>query len=279
MIPTRAFGPTGVEVPVLGQGTWKLRDGRSAERAIRVGIELGLTHIDTAELYTGAESILAPVLRDHREQLFVVSKVLPKNGSKAGVARACEQSLKRLGTDHLDVYLLHWPSDDHPLAETIGALEALVDAGKTRFIGVSNFEPGELEEARRLASRHPIVCNQVLYHLGERGIEHELIPACEKARVAVVGYSPFGSGDFPPGGKRSRGALEAIAKKHGKTARQVALNLLTRHRATFSIPKAETEAHVRENAGALGWSLEADDLAALDRAFPRPEANQPLGTI
>jgi diketogulonate reductase-like aldo/keto reductase len=266
----RPFGSTKVDVAVIGQGTWKLKNASRAERAIRIGIDLGLTHIDTAELYTGAEAILAPVLRDHRDKLFVVSKVLPEHGSRAGVQAACEQSLRRLGTDHLDVYLLHWITEAVSLPETIGALESLVDQGKTRFIGVSNFEPHELDEARRLASHHPIVCNQVLYHLGDRGIENALVPRCDAARVAVVGYSPFGDGEFPPGGPPARHAIAAVADRHGKTARQVALNFLTRHASTFTIPKAETETHVRENAGALDFALDARDLAELEHAFPGP---------
>ncbi|MFN7953942.1 MAG: aldo/keto reductase [bacterium] len=274
----RPFGSTGLEVPVIGQGTWKLRDARAAERAIRAGIALGLTHIDTAELYTGAEAILAPIVRDHRDRLFLVSKVLPEHASRRGIVRACEQSLARLGTDRLDVYLLHWLTEEVSLPEAIGALEALVDQGKTRFIGVSNFEPHELDEARRLATRHPIVCNQVLHHLGDRGIENELLPRCAEARVAMVGYSPFGSGDFPPGGEPARRTLERIAARHGKTPRQVALNFLTRHPAAFTIPKAESESHVRENAAALDFALTNADAAELERAFPRPAMGAPLGT-
>ncbi|MBK7972855.1 MAG: aldo/keto reductase [Deltaproteobacteria bacterium] len=275
----RPFGTTGVDVPVIGQGTWKLRNARSAERALRLGVELGLTHIDTAELYTGAEEILAPLLRDHRAKLFVVSKVLPEHATRGGIQKACEQSLKRLGTDHLDAYLLHWLTEEVELGEAIGALEALVEQGKTRFIGVSNFEPHELDEARRLATRHPIACNQVLYHLGDRGIESALLPRCDEAGVAVVGYSPFGDGEFPPGRPAARRALTDIAERHGRTARQVALNFLTRHRATFAIPKAETEAHVRDNAAALDFTLDDAALAELDRAFPPPPAGEPLGTL
>lgn len=273
----RPFGTTGIEVPVIGQGSWKLRNARNAERALRVGIELGLTHLDTAELYTGAEEILAPVLRDHRAKLFVVSKVLPEHASRAGIQQACEKSLRKLGTDHLDVYLLHWLTEDVDLGEAIGALEALVDQGKTRFIGVSNFEPHELDEARRLATRHPIVCNQVLYHLGDRGIEKTLVPRCAEAGVAVVGYSPFGDGEFPPGRPSARRALTTIAERHGRTPRQVALNFLARLDGTFTIPKSETEAHVRDNAAALDFTLEPADLAALDGAFPPPPADEPPG--
>ncbi len=275
----RAFGCTGVDVAVIGQGTWKLRDPRSAERAIRAGLALGMNHIDTAELYTGAESILAPIVRDHRDALFLASKVLPEHATSAGIARACEQSLARLGTDRLDLYLLHWLTEEVSLPEVIGALEKLVDQGKTRFIGVSNFELRELDEARRLATRHPIVCNQVLHHLGDRGIENELLPPCAAANVAVVGYSPFGSGDFPPAGRRARRTLEAVAGRHGRTPRQVALNFLTRTPGVFTIPKAENEAHVRENGAALDFTLTDADVAELDDAFPRPAADQPLGTI
>jgi len=238
--------------------------------ALRAGIARGLTHIDTAEMYGSgsAEELIAEAIRDiPRRDLFIVSKVLPQHASHAGTLRACEQSLRRLRTDHLDVYLLHWRGSV-PLADTLGALEELVDQGKIRALGVSNFDVPDLEEARRLLRRHPIACNQVLYHLGERHIDADLVPYCAQHDIAVVGYSPFGHGRFPS--ERSAGgrALAVVAARHGATPRQVALAFLSREPPLFTIPKASTVAHAEENAGALGLVLDARDLAELDAAFP-----------
>src|SRR5215831_7637783 len=197
----RRFGWTGVSVPVIGQGTWQMEgDDRDACIAsLRAGLDAGLLHIDTAELYGSGRvesEIVAPAIQGRRDGLFLVSKVLPSNASYSGTLAACEGSLRRLRTDHLDVYLLHWPGP-HPLAETLRAFEKLVSDGKIRFFGLSNFDADELETAVRLAGPRRIACNQVLYHLKERAIEHEVIPACERHEIAVVAYSPFGSGDFP----------------------------------------------------------------------------------
>lgn len=269
----RRFGAGSDQVPAIGQGTWQLGEGRdrAAEiAALRRGIALGMTHIDTAEMYGGgaAEEVIAEAIAGvPRRELFIVSKVLPENASRAGTIRACEQSLRRLRTEYLDVYLLHWRGR-HPLAETLDALESLVDQGKIRALGVSNFDVEDLEEARSLLGRHPIVCNQVLYHLGERHIEAALVPYCSEHDIAVVGYSPFGHGRFPSAATAGVRALAEVAARHGATRRQVALAFLTRSRPLFTIPKASTLAHTEENAGALGLALTPHDVAQIDAAFP-----------
>ena len=267
----RRFGPLPDEVPIVGQGTWQMAEGRRRDdevAALRAGIARGLTHIDTAELYGGAEELIAEAIRGiPRRDLFIVSKVLPQNASHAGTLRACERTLRRLGTDHLDVYLLHWRGNI-PLADTLGALEELVDQGKIRALGVSNFDVSDLEEARALLRKHPIACNQVLYHLGERHIDAELVPYCAKHDIAVVGYSPFGHGRFPRPMAAGGHALAEVAARHGATPRQVALAFLTRTAPLFTIPKASTAAHTEENAGALGLTLATPELAEIDAAFP-----------
>ncbi len=269
----RRFGPMADQIPIVGQGTWQMAEGRRAETeiaALRAGIARGLTHIDTAEMYGNgsAEELIAEAIRDiPRHDLFIVSKVLPQHASHAGTLRACEQSLRRLRTDHLDVYLLHWRGSV-PLADTLGALEELVDQGKIRALGVSNFDVADLEEARSLLRKHPIACNQVLYHLGQRHIDADLVPYCAKHDIAVVGYSPFGHGRFPSDRSAGGRALAAVAARRGATARQMALAFLVRHPPLFTIPKASTVAHAEENAGALGLVLDARDLAEIDAAFP-----------
>ena len=269
----RRFGPMTDEVPVVGQGTWQMAersDGQTEIAALRGGFARGLTHIDTAELYGGgsAEELIAEAIRGWpRRDLFIVSKVLPHNASHGGTIRACEQSLRRLGTDYLDVYLLHWRGS-LPLADTLGALEDLVDQGKIRALGVSNFDIGDLEEARALLTKHPIACNQVLYHLGERHIDTGLVDYCAKYRIAVVGYSPFGHGRFPSLERGGGRALAAVAARHGATPHQVALAFLVRKPPLFTIPKASAVAHAEENAGALHLQLTAADIAEIDAAFP-----------
>jgi diketogulonate reductase-like aldo/keto reductase len=271
---TREFGATGKKVSVIGQGTWGTKkEGRDA---LEVGIELGMTHIDTAEMYTGAEEIIRQVIRNRRKEIFLVSKVVPSNGSYRGTLRACDASLKRLKTDYLDVYLLHWWSGSHPIAETMRAMEELVAAGKIRHIGVSNLDVERLKQAQRALTRERIACNQVLYHLRSRGIEHRLIPYCESQNIAVVGYSPFGQGNFPLGSSKQAKALAAIAQGHDKTPRQVALNFLTRRESLFAIPKASNVDHVRENAGGTGWQLTIEDLQLIDNVFPPPRKDEPL---
>lgn len=269
---TRPFGWTGVPVPIIGQGTWQMEtdDHDDVVRAIRRGLDLGLTHLDTAEMYgSGAvERIVGEAIAGRREEVFLASKVLPHNASRKGTLRACEESLARLRTDHLDLYMLHWPGT-HPLEETLGAFEDLVRAGKIRFWGVSNFDVEELDLALAIAGEDRIACNQVLYHLNERAIEHAVIPWCEAHRVPVVAYSPFGSGDFPAEGSRAGRALAAVARARGATARQVALAFLARRPGVFAIPKAGRPEHVEDNARAGELALAPADIAALEEAFPR----------
>ena len=265
----RAFGWTGVEVAVLGQGTWRMGDGdrRAAVAALRRGLDLGMTHVDTAEMYDGAEAVVGEAIGGRREEVFLVSKVLPSNASRAGVVAACERSLKRLGTEWLDCYLLHWPGR-HRLEDTIAGFDRLASDGKIRSWGLSNFDVDGLEEALRIAGPGQIACNQVLYHLAERAIEHAVLPWCAARGVSVVAYSPFGSGDFP--GPRSAGGrvLADVAAAHGATARQVALSFLVREAGVFAIPKAGDVAHVEDNAGADGLRLSAEEVEKIAAAFP-----------
>lgn len=261
-----AFGPDGASVPVIGQGTWYMEQAPRAEAvaALQRGLDLGMTHIDTAELYGGgrAEDVVAEAIAGRRDEVFLVSKVMPQNASRAGTVAACERSLKHLKTDRLDCYLLHWRGR-HPLEETIAGFETLVTAGKIRRWGVSNFDADDLDEAEAVAGPGKIACNQVFYHLEERGIEHAVIPWCEAHGVAVVGYSPFGHGGFP----RQR-VLADVTAAHDATPRQVALAFLTRRPSLFAIPKAATADHVVENAAAGDLRLTNAEIAALDAAFP-----------
>lgn len=268
----RPFGATGREVPVVGQGTWNLplrgtaRD--EAIAALRAGVELGMVHIDSAEMYgDGAvEELVGEAIAGlPREQLFIVSKVLPSNASFDGTIRACERSLRRMKLAYLDCYLLHW-RDGEPLGETMRALETLVRDGKTRSLGVSNFEVDDLREAEAALEREPIACNQVLYHLGERSVEEHELGYCRERGIALVAYTPFGRDAW----RRSPGAaeIERIARAHGVSEHAVILAFLTRDPATFAVPKASTAAHVRENAAAGDLQLNPDEIAAIDRAFP-----------
>src|SRR3982751_6888425 len=233
------------QVPVLGQGTWRFHGPQGVE-ALRTGIELGLTHIDTAEMY-GSEEDVGQAIEGVRDEVFLVSKVLPSNATRPGTVRACEQSLRRLRTDRLDCYLLHWPGS-HPLEDTVAGFEELRAAGKIRSYGVSNFDEELIDEAVRIAGRGRIACNQVLYNLAERHIEAGVLPKCRKLGIAVVGYSPFD-------GLPEEGELAAVAADLDATPRQVALAFLTRLPDTFAIPKASQIDHVRENAAAARVKL------------------------
>ena len=276
----RRFGNAGVDVAVIGQGTWNLEKDRrpTAVAALRRGLDLGLTHIDTAELYGAgaAEKLVAEAIAGRRDEVFLVSKVQPDNASRRGTIAACERSLTRLKTDRLDCYLLHWPGA-HPLEDTVAAFEQLRRDGKIRSWGVSNFDVTELEEVWKLAGAR-LACNQVLYHLQERAIEHAVIPWCEQHGVAVVAYSPFGAGAFP--GPRTKGGrvLAAVASAHAATARQVALAFITQSRPLFTIPKAGRPDHVDENAGTGDVRLTAAEIARLERAFPRGRRPRELPT-
>jgi diketogulonate reductase-like aldo/keto reductase len=268
----RQFGSTQREVAVIGQGTWYIesKSRASAMAALGQGLDLGMNHIDTAEMYGSgaAEEIIGEAITGRREEVFLVSKVLPENASRNGTIQACENSLARLRTDWLDCYLLHWRGS-HPLEDTIAAFEQLQQAGKIRSWGVSNFDTPDLEEAWKIAGEGRLACNQVLYHLQERAIEHAIIPWCEKHGVAVVAYSPFGHGNFP--GPRTAGGrvLQEIADKHGATPRQVALRFLLRWPALFTVPKASRPEHSRENAGAGDLRLDSSELTLIDETFPR----------
>lgn len=265
------FGPTQREIPVIGQGTWYIESGDRAEAiaALRHGVDLGMTHIDTAEMYGSgeAEEMVGEAIADRRDEVFLVSKVLPEHASRHGTIAACEASLARLGTDRIDCYLLHWRGVS-PLEETFAAFDELERAGKILAWGVSNFDEPDLEDAWGVAGDGRIACNQVLYNLEERAIEHAVLPWCERHGVAIVGYAPFGHGRFP--GPRSRGGrlLTEIAMAHGATPRQVALRFLVRRPSLFTIPKASTSGHAEENAGAGGLHLSEADLARIDAAFP-----------
>lgn len=267
----RRFGAAGRDVPVIGQGSWYIEHAARADAiaALRRGVDLGLTHIDTAEMYGSgeAETIIGEALKGRREEIFIVSKVLPSNASKAGTKRACEASLKRLGTDRLDCYLLHWRGQ-YPFAETFAAFEELKRDGKILSWGVSNFDEDDLAEALGVAGSGKIACNQVLYHLEERAIEHAVIPWCEKHDVAVVAYSPFGHSGFPEAGSKGGKVLAEIAKAHGASPRQVALAFLTRRPSLFAIPKAAKLTHVEDNAKAGALVLSATDIKHLDETFP-----------
>ncbi len=266
----RQFGSSKCDVSVIGQGTWYLDRGdrKTAVAALRRGLELGMTHIDTAEMYGDAELVIAEAIEGKRDDVFLVSKVVPSNASRRGTITACERSLKRLKTDRLDCYLLHWRGS-YPLSETVAAFDELVREGKIRSWGVSNFDVDDLDEMLDVAGEGRIACNQVLYHLQERAIEHAVIPWCERHGVAVVAYSPFGHNEFPSPRSKPGEALQRIAGAHGATPRQVALAFLTRETAVFAIPKASTSEHVAENAGAGELMLSQEDIAALEAAFPR----------
>lgn len=267
------FGSASCAVPTIGQGTWYIDSGdrSTAIAALQRGLDLGLTHIDTAEMYGSgqAEAIVGEAIRGRRDEVFLVSKVLPQNASLRGTAAACERSLKRLQTDRLDCYLLHWRGE-HPLADTVAAFEKLKHDGKILAWGVSNFDVSDLDEVAAIIERGEdrLVCNQVLYHLKERAIEHGVLPWCEKHGVAVVAYSPFGHGNFPRSDSGQGKALQAIANSRGATPRQVALAFLTRRPSLFAIPKTSSPEHAEENAGAGDLQFTDEELAHIDEAFP-----------
>ncbi len=279
MIPTVRL-PDGTSVPALGQGTWHMGENRAhatAEvAALRAGIAHGLTLIDTAEMYGdgGAERIVAQAIAGVRDSVFLVSKVLPHNASAAGVAKACAGSLKRLGTDRIDLYLLHWRGG-HPLEETVAAFERLREAGKILRWGVSNFDTDDMEELAPLPAGAACATDQVLYHPDHRGIEFDLLPWCRAHKMPIMAYSPLGQA-----GRLLRSpALAAVARRHGDTPAQIAIAWSLRDGATISIPKAATEAHVQQNAAAADIVLTAADLAEIDAAHPPPRRKQPLGML
>jgi diketogulonate reductase-like aldo/keto reductase len=270
--------PDGVEIPALGQGSWKMGEGSggAAEvKTLREGIELGLTVIDTAEMYAdgGAEKIVGQAIAGEREKVFLVSKISPQNASLAGVARHCEASLRRLGAEVIDLYLLHWPGP-HPLADTVAGFEKLRAAGKIRYWGVSNFDLDAMANLLKLAGGQNCVTDQVLYHPQQRGIEFDLLPWC-RGKMPVMAYSPLGQG-----GELLRApALHAVAARHRASPAQVALAWGLRDGNTIVIPKTSDAAHLRENMAAAQLRLTPQDLAAIDAAFPPPARAQPLAVL
>jgi diketogulonate reductase-like aldo/keto reductase len=277
-VPTTTL-PSGAAVPVLGQGTWHMGDDARRRKeeiaALRLGLNLGLSLIDTAEMYgSGAsEELIGEAIAGRRDEVFLVSKVLPGNATRRGTVAACEKSLKRLGTDRIDLYLLHW-RESVPLEETLEGFAALVAAGKIHHFGVSNFDFADMEELWSLLGGTDAQTNQLLYNLSRRGIEHDLLPLLQKRRMPIMAYSPIEQGRV-----LKNGALRTIAERHNTAPAQVALAWVLRQKAVIAIPKAGSETHVRENRGALDLRLSKEDLAALDLAFPPPRGTVPLEMI
>jgi diketogulonate reductase-like aldo/keto reductase len=271
--------PSGETVPALGQGTWEMAEDRSRYdgeiAALRLGLELGMTLVDTAEMYAegGAEQLVGEAVRGRRDEVFLVSKVLPHNATRQGTVRACERSLQRLGTDRLDLYLLHWRGRAQ-LVETLEAFSELVETGKIRYWGVSNFDADDLTEVTGLPGGAALTTDQVLYNLTRRGIEYDLVPWCRRHRVPIMAYSPIEQGRM-----LAHPALRAVAYQQDRTPAQVALAWLLRQDGLVVIPRAGSLAHVRENHAALGVRLTDADLTALDRAFPPPSGPQPLDML
>jgi len=275
--------PSGRTIPILGQGTWNMGEdpaARAAEvAALRLGLDLGMTLIDTAEMYGegGAEEVVGEAIAGRRDEVFLVSKVYPHNASRAGVRAACERSLRRLRTECLDLYLLHWRGNV-PLAETLEAFERLREEGKIRDYGVSNFDTDDMEEAAALAQGRHVAADQVLYNLIQRGIEWDLLPWCRARGIPVMAYSPLESTPDEQGPLLARAQLAEVARRHGVTPAQVALAWLLRQDGVVTIPKAVQPAHVRANRAALDLAprLTPDDMALLDAGFPPPARKRSL---
>ncbi|MGN6769963.1 MAG: aldo/keto reductase [Rhizobiaceae bacterium] len=271
--------PSGEKVPALGQGTWHMGEDRRRRAdevaALKLGIDLGMTLIDTAEMYAsgGAEEVTREAIAGRRDEVFLISKVLPSNASHAGVIRSCEASLRRLGTDRMDLYLLHWRGGV-PLTETVAAFEELKRAGKIRHWGVSNFDTDDMEELLGIDGAAAVQTNQILYNLSSRGIEYDLVPWSNERGIPLMAYSPVNQGSL--GRERS---LQAIADRHGATATRIALVWVLRRKGVIAIPKAVEPDHVRQNRAALDIELDEADLAELDRAFPPPRRKEPLAMI
>jgi diketogulonate reductase-like aldo/keto reductase len=271
----KRFGTHGTLVPVIGQGTWPLPD----RDALRFGISLGMTHIDTAEMYGDGRSeeiVGEAIVGVPRDQLFLVSKVLPQHATASGVRKACERSLRRTGTDYFDCYLLHWRGNV-PIDETMRGLEDLVEAGMARSIGVSNLDPWDLREAAAGLRKQRIACDQVLYNLRERTIEDHELPWAREAGSCIVAYTPLGGMPGSPSGKGAR-VLDEIARERGVGAHAVTLAFLTHDPLVFAIPKASRREHVSDNATAGDLQLTAQEVAAIDQAFPKHKRTGPLPT-
>ena len=261
---------TSRKIPRIGQGTWEMEHDANPGQALLQGLDLGLTHIDTAEMYgDGAvESIIGEALLGRRDEVFLVSKVLPYNASKRGTVEACERSLRALQTDRLDCYLLHWPGSE-PVEHTVAAFEALKEAGKILSYGVRNFDVPDLEEFAAVAGTDNIACNQVLYHPGERAAQNRVIPWCQEREIPVVAYSPFGHGPLPEPNTPIGKALSQVAHEQDTSRHQVALMFATQLPGLWTIPKASTPVHVADNAQALGKTLTPAQADFLDAALPR----------
>jgi len=270
---------TGARMPVLGLGTWEMgrqRRTRAVEvAALQLGYELGATLVDTAEMYAdgGAEEVVAESLRGRRERVFVVTKVLPQNASRTGTVRAAERSLRRLGIDCIDLYLLHWPGN-HPLRATLEAFEELRAAGKIRYWGVSNFDVQDMEQSESLPGGDRVAANQVYYNLSHRGIERRLLPWCRQRQVIVMAYSPLDQGRL-----RYGHALRTVARRRGVEPAQVALAWTLREPGVMAVPKAADSQHVRENVAAADLTLGPEDLALLDPEYRAPGRDEPLDTL
>lgn len=271
--------PSGDQIPALGQGTWFMGDDGQRRKdeiaALRLGIDLGMSLIDTAEMYgSGAsEELVGEAIAGRRDEVFLVSKVLPSNAAKTDVITACEKSLRRLGTDRLDLYLLHWRSRT-PLSETLEGFAALAEAGKIRNWGVSNFDVSDLEDLTGLPGGGAVQTNQVLYNLSRRGIEWDLLPWAREHGLPIMAYSPIEQGRI-----LDHSGLKSVADGHGATAAQVAIAWLLQQQGVVAIPKAGTMAHVKENRAALDIHLTDEDFATLDGMFPPPDRKQPLEII
>lgn len=270
---------SGESIPALGQGTWQMAEERRhrAEEiaALRLGLDLGMTLIDTAEMYANgaAEKLVGEAVAGRRNDVFLVSKVVPDNATRRGTIAACERSLRRLGMEHIDLYLLHWRGQV-PLAETVAAFSELVQAGKIRYWGVSNFDVADMEELTSLAGGAAVATNQVLYNLKRRSIEYALLPWCSERKLPIMAYSPIEQGRL-----LGHSAVHEVAIRHARTPAQIALAWVLRQEDMIAIPKARTPSHVRDNRAALDIAFTAEDIAALDRAFPAPASPRPLELI
>jgi diketogulonate reductase-like aldo/keto reductase len=273
--------PSGRPIPVLGQGTWRMGEDPSRRQseiaALRFGLDLGMMLIDTAEMYGegSAEEIVGEAVADSRSEVFVVTKVYPHNATRRGAVEACARSLRRLKTDYIDLYLLHWRGDV-PLSETLEAFQRLKEEGRIRDYGVSNFDVADMEEAFALPGGDEIATNQVLYNLAHRGIEWDLIPWCRERRIPIMAYSPVGHKSAEQKRMLGHPNIKSIAARHNATLAQAALAWLLRHPDIVAIPKASRPEHLRENRSALEIELTARDIKELDKAFPPPARKIPL---
>jgi diketogulonate reductase-like aldo/keto reductase len=271
----------GAKVPALGQGTWRMGESKGAHKdeveAVRLGIELGMTLIDTAEMYGegGAEEVVGEAIAGQRDRVFVVTKVYPYNATRTKMPEACERSLKRLRIDVIDLYLVHWRQKSPPLPETVDAFEKLRSAGKIKRWGVSNFDAGDMKELFAIAKGPNCAADQVLYNLEHRGVEVDLMPWCRKNNVPTMAYSPLGHGR----GFMTDPTLQKVAQRHDASAAQIALAWLLRQPNVITIPKASNLTHVRENARSIDIEFAKGDLEEIEHRFPPPRSKQPLAML